>query len=107
MFSRRVFGSGAIPRTMYTRLHISSNVQAQRLVPSLIPLSVSIQRSVPLQRLLEISGQECPTPLKELSGADPIILRAFLDSVASMQLNFLKLLELWGIGRPLRVVAGA
>lgn len=39
MFGRRVFGSGAIPQTMYQKLHIVSARQANRMVPSLVPIT--------------------------------------------------------------------
>lgn len=39
MFGRRVFGTGGIPRTMYQKLHIVSAQQANRMVPSLVPIT--------------------------------------------------------------------
>lgn len=39
MFGRRVFASGAIPQTMYRRLHIASARQANRMLPSLVPVT--------------------------------------------------------------------
>lgn len=39
MFGRRVFATRAIPQTMYRSLHIASARQANRMVPSLVPVT--------------------------------------------------------------------
>eukprot|EP00796_Vickermania_ingenoplastis_P003987 gene3987-2842_t len=106
MFGRRMFSSSSIPRAMYSRLHINSAAQAQRLVPSLIPIIGSIERSNPMNRLISPIGEDVSKALSDLTGKEDVVLRSLLESVAPSQMQFLKLLELWGIGRPLRVMAG-
>lgn len=103
MFSRRVFGTTSIPRAMYSRLHIANAAHANRLLPSLVPLSAALERSVPLTNILRTTADKACAPATDLSCTDPVLLRAIMDSLAPMQLSFLKLLELWGIGRPLCV----
>ncbi|KAK7198617.1 hypothetical protein NESM_000824800 [Novymonas esmeraldas] len=39
MFGRRVFASAPLPRQMWAKLHIQNAAQAQRMLPSLVPLA--------------------------------------------------------------------
>lgn len=107
MFARRMFGTGAIPRTMYHTLHISSARQAARLVPCLVPLSAAVERSSPMQQMVASGCEPVSSPLSEMTGMDSLLLRALLESISPMQISFIKLLELWGIGRSWRVMSAA
>lgn len=46
MFARRVPGSAAIPRAMFSKLHISSAAQANRMLPPLVVVSGMMGKSV-------------------------------------------------------------
>lgn len=100
MYTRRIFGTTPIPRTMYSRLHIASSTQAKRLVPSLVCLSTAVERSSHLTNSLRMMTENACAPTSELSCTDPFLLQSIISSLAPIQLSFLKLLELWGIGRP-------
>ncbi|ORC92816.1 uncharacterized protein TM35_000021420 [Trypanosoma theileri] len=98
MFSRRVFGSSAIPRSMYTTLRISSQAQARRMLPSLVPLAPGLAASTravtPLAQCISLS-----MPVLETAELDPILLHDYMESISPVRVGFLRLLELWGIGR--------
>lgn len=100
MYCRRIFGTTPIPRTMYSRLHIASSTQAKRVLPSLVSLSTAVERSSHLTNSLRMMTENACAPVSELSCTDPFLLQAITNSLAPIQLSFLKLLELWGIGRP-------
>eukprot|EP00744_Colponema_vietnamica_P013284 GILI01018616.1.p1 GENE.GILI01018616.1~~GILI01018616.1.p1 ORF type:complete len:105 (-),score=25.51 GILI01018616.1:252-566(-) len=56
MFGRRVFASAPIPPSMFARLNISSAQQAQRRLPSLVPVSSIMARPMSSTSLSFISG---------------------------------------------------
>lgn len=99
MFGRRVFGSTAIPRAMYTRLHISSPAQASRMLPMLVPLTPSISQSVGGMMNAVALGSLEALPKLEVGEQDPASLKALLESISPLQLGFSRLFELWGIAR--------
>lgn len=107
MYCRRIFGTTGIPRAMFYRLHISNVTQANRMLPSLVPLSAALERSIPLNTTMTMTMDKACAPGMDLSCTDPALLRAIMDSLAPMKLSFLKLLELWGINRPLCVENGS
>ncbi|KPA74106.1 hypothetical protein ABB37_09395 [Leptomonas pyrrhocoris] len=99
MFGRRVFGSTAIPRAMYTRLHISSPAQATRMLPMLVPLTPSLSLSAGgMLNAVTLGSLEAP-PKFEIGEQDPVSLKALLESISPLQLGFSRLFELWGIAR--------
>ncbi|KPI83188.1 hypothetical protein ABL78_7788 [Leptomonas seymouri] len=99
MFGRRVFGSTAIPRAMYTRLHISSPAQASRMLPMLIPLSPSLSQSVGGMMNAVALGSLEAQPKFEVGEQDPASLKTLLESIYPLQLGYSRLFELWGIAR--------
>ncbi|KAG5476531.1 hypothetical protein LSCM1_04245 [Leishmania martiniquensis] len=99
MFGRRVFGSTAIPRTMYVRLHISSPAQATRMLPALVPLTPSLSQSVGGMANALAQGTAESMPRLEVGEQDPASLKALLESISPLQLGFSRLFELWGIVR--------
>lgn len=104
MFGRRVFGSTAIPRAMYTRLHISSPAQASRMLPMLVPLTPSLSQSVGGMMNAVAVGSLEAMPKFEVGEQDPAALRALLETVSPLQLGFSRLFELWGIARTMAMV---
>lgn len=99
MFGRRVFGSTAIPRAMYARLHISSPAQASRMLPMLVPLTPSLSQSVGGMVNAVALGSLEVLPRFEGSEQDLASLKALLESISPLQLGFSRLFELWGIAR--------
>ncbi|KAG5502283.1 hypothetical protein GH5_05256 [Leishmania sp. Ghana 2012 LV757] len=99
MFGRRVFGSTAIPRTMYARLHVSSPAQAARMLPVLVPLTPSLSQSVGGMMNALTQGSLESMPTLEVGEQDPASLKALLESISPLQLGFSRLFELWGITR--------
>ncbi|PWV01314.1 hypothetical protein C4B63_4g3139c [Trypanosoma cruzi] len=55
MFGRRVFASAGVPRHMWAPLHIQSNQQANRVLPSLAPLASLENMRATLKPFLETS----------------------------------------------------
>lgn len=99
MFGRRVFGSAPIPKAMYRGLHINTSAQAARLLPTLIPLVPSLCQSSPASFLRSVQcSSTCGSPL-DITAKDPVLLKAFVESLTSLQLGYLRLLELWSIAR--------
>ncbi|XQJ27933.1 hypothetical protein NXY56_003939 [Leishmania guyanensis] len=99
MLGRRVFGSTAIPRFMYTRLHISSPAQAARMLPVLVPLTPSLSQSVGGMMSAVAQGSLESMPTLEVGEQDPASLKALLENISPLQLGFSRLFELWGIVR--------
>eukprot|EP00744_Colponema_vietnamica_P003424 GILI01005250.1.p1 GENE.GILI01005250.1~~GILI01005250.1.p1 ORF type:complete len:133 (+),score=30.06 GILI01005250.1:36-401(+) len=54
MFGRRVFASAPIPPSMFARLNISSVQQAQRRLPSLMPINAAMARSMGSSSLVQL-----------------------------------------------------
>ncbi|KAG5502010.1 hypothetical protein JKF63_04281 [Porcisia hertigi] len=103
MIGRRVFGSTAIPRCMYTRLHISSPGQAARMLPMLVPLTPSLSQSVGgVNALVQGSLESMPT--LEMGEQIPASLKSLLENISPLQLGFSRLFELWGIIRATAMV---
>nr|CCC92649.1 conserved hypothetical protein [Trypanosoma congolense IL3000] len=98
MYGRHVFGSSGIPALMYTKLRICSQAQARRRLPSLVPLlpaMATASRAV-------LPSVVCATPtvqMLETSEFDPVLLNSYLECISPMRVGFLRLMELWGIGR--------
>ncbi|PBJ74813.1 hypothetical protein TcG_07210 [Trypanosoma cruzi] len=98
MFGRRVFGSSTIPRAMYATLHINSSLQARRMLPSLVPLTSSVAgTSRSLMPMVQCTSPSMP--VLETAELDPVLLGDFLRSIFPTKDGFLRLFELWGIGR--------
>ncbi|GET89596.1 hypothetical protein, conserved [Leishmania tarentolae] len=99
MLGRRVFGSTAIPRSMYTRLHISSPAQAARMLPVLVPLTPSLSTSIGGMMTSVVQGSLESTPTLEMGEQNPASLKSLLESISPLQLGVSRLFELWGIFR--------
>ncbi|CBZ28053.1 conserved hypothetical protein [Leishmania mexicana MHOM/GT/2001/U1103] len=99
MLGRRVFCSTAIPRFMYTRLHISSPMQAARMLPVLVPLTPSLSNSIGGMMNAVAQGSLESMPTLEVGEQDPASLKALLESISPLQLGVSRLFELWGIFR--------
>ena len=56
MFSRRIFASAPIPPHMYAALNISSAQQAARRLPSLVPVTASVAKSMGSSSLLQLAA---------------------------------------------------
>lgn len=54
MFGRRIFASAPIPPSMYAKLNISSAQQAQRRLPSLVPVTNQMTRSLGTSSLVQL-----------------------------------------------------
>lgn len=93
MFARRAFCSNAIPRSMYGSLHISSRAQAQRLVPSLVPVLDSMRTTSGLCPFI-VGSSAVATSLTETTAVDCAALRDLLETL-SLSLGHLALVELW------------
>lgn len=99
MFGRRVFCSGAIPRAMYSSLHISSRGQAQRLLPSMVPIVSSMGLVVmPSMSSLTVdgSGRSMVSASSDMADLEPLasseLIRTLLAAMCSA-----RLIELWGV----------
>ncbi|EAN76305.1 uncharacterized protein TEOVI_000046500 [Trypanosoma equiperdum] len=98
MHSRRIFGSAAIPLAMYTKLRICSQAQARRRLPSLVPLLPAMATAT--RSVIPLVQSTTPTmPMLETAEFDPVLLSNYLECIAPMRVGFLRLMELWGIGR--------
>lgn len=95
MFGRRVFGSSQIPRSMFAAVGISSQRQAMRVLPPLIPVvALSIKVGLSSVTVQNITDGDWVG----ISNGDAAIVQEMLK-VLSRQLGFVAFLELWCVGR--------
>ncbi|EAN92864.1 hypothetical protein C3747_2g1795c [Trypanosoma cruzi] len=100
MFGRRVFASAGVPRHMWASLHIQSNRQAQRVLPSLASLASHSAAGHISSVAAMLSAPQLMSVMEPLYGdEDPLLCAA---SIACHRGCLTSLANLWCM--PLRTI---